>query len=146
MLGLFPRALRDKACALIADVGLGEEHLRRRASALSGGQQQRVGIARAFMLDPAYVLADEPVASLDPQISIDVLALLAREAKERGTTVLCSLHQIDLAVRFADRIVALKDGKIVFDGAPDALAEGRLSRIYGVACGGPRRLSMAVGA
>ena len=97
------------------------------------------------MLDPAYVLADEPVASLDPQTSVDILALLAREAKERGTTVLCSLHQIDLAVRFADRIVALKDGRIVFDGAPDALAEERLGRIYD-APRGPVRLAAAVGA
>lgn len=131
MLGLFPKALRDKACALIADVGLGEEHLRRRVAALSGGQQQRVGIARAFMLDPAYVLADEPVASLDPQTSIDVLALIERAAKERGAAVLCSLHQIDLAMRFADRIIALKDGRIIFDGAPGAMAEFRLHAIYG---------------
>jgi phosphonate transport system ATP-binding protein len=130
VLGLFPKALRDKACAQIANVGLGEEHLRRRVSMLSGGQQQRVGIARAFMLDPAYVLADEPVASLDPQTSVEILALLARAAKERGTTVLCSLHQIDLAVRFADRIIALQAGRIAFDGAPSALADERLRRIY----------------
>ena len=130
MLGLFPKALRNKACDLIADVGLGEEHLGRRVAALSGGQQQRVGIARAFMLDPAYVLADEPVASLDPQTSADILALIEREAKGRGAAVLCSLHQIDLAMRFADRIIALRDGRIVFDGAPDALAESRLGGIY----------------
>jgi len=131
MLGLFPRPLRDTACALIADVGLGEEHLRRRVSALSGGQQQRVGIARAFMLDPAYVLADEPVASLDPQTSVNILSLIQRAAKERGAAVLCSLHQIDLTMRFADRVVALKDGRIVFDGAPGAMAEGPLRQIYG---------------
>ncbi|WP_206185261.1 phosphonate ABC transporter ATP-binding protein [Sphingosinicella sp. CPCC 101087] len=131
ILGLFPKALREKACALIAEVGLDEEHLTRRAAALSGGQQQRVGVARAFMLDPPYVLADEPVASLDPQTSIDILALLEREAKERGAAVLCSLHQIDLAMRFADRIVALRDGRLVFDGPPDALADGRIRHIYG---------------
>jgi phosphonate transport system ATP-binding protein len=146
MAGLFPRMLRDKACALIADVGLGEEHLRRRVAALSGGQQQRVGIARAFMLDPAYVLADEPVASLDPQTSIDILALIEREAKERGAAVLCSLHQIDLAVRFADRIIALRDGQIVFDGAPDALAGSRLGSIYESRHSKPHQLSQAVGA
>lgn len=131
LLGLFPAPVRYKACELLADVGLGEEHLSRRVSALSGGQQQRVGIARAFMLDPAYVLADEPVASLDPQISADILALLARAARERDATILCSLHQIDLALRFADRVIALRDGKIVFDAAPEVLADSRLGRIYG---------------
>jgi phosphonate transport system ATP-binding protein len=144
VLGLFPKALRDKACALIADVGLGEEHLRRRAADLSGGQQQRVGIARGFMLDPAYVLADEPVASLDPQTSADILALIHREAKERGAAVLCSLHQIDLALRFADRILALRDGRIVFDGPPDALADSRLGRIYESGRSEPRQLPKAV--
>jgi phosphonate transport system ATP-binding protein len=146
ILGLFPRTLRDKACALIADVGLGEEHLRRRVAALSGGQQQRVGIARAFMLDPAYVLADEPVASLDPKTSIDILALIAREAKERGAAALCSLHQIDLALRFADRVIALRDGQIIFDGAPDGLAGSRISRIYGSRHSEPSELLQAIGA
>jgi phosphonate transport system ATP-binding protein len=118
--GLFPEAMRRKACELVEAVGLQEQHLRRRASELSGGQQQRVGIARAFMLDPSLVLADEPVASLDPQASREILALLKRQASERGTTVMCSLHQVDLARTFADRIVALRDGTIVFDGPPEA--------------------------
>jgi phosphonate transport system ATP-binding protein len=130
LLGLFPRALQDKACALIAEVGLQEEHLRRRASDLSGGQQQRVAIARAFMLDPALVLADEPVASLDPTTSRDVLALLKREARDRGATVLCSLHQIGLAREFADRIVGLGQGRVVFDGPPEALDAHVLALIY----------------
>ncbi|MDB5829101.1 MAG: phnC [Variovorax sp.] len=117
--GLFPAATRRRACELIASVGLQEQHLRRRASELSGGQQQRVGIARAFMLEPSLVLADEPVASLDPHASQEVLALLKRQALERGTTVLCSLHQVDLARSFADRIVALRDGAVVFDGPPE---------------------------
>jgi phosphonate transport system ATP-binding protein len=128
--GLFPRRLQDKACALIAEVGLQEEHLRRRASDLSGGQQQRVAIARAFMLDPALVLADEPVASLDPTTSREVLALLKREARERGATVLCSLHQIGLAREFADRIVGLGQGRVVFDGPPEALDDHVLALIY----------------
>ena len=101
--GVFPSHFTQKACALIDAVGLGTEHLRRRVSSLSGGQQQRVGIARAFMLDPAYVLADEPVASLDPHASVEILQLLASQARERRATVLCSLHQVDLAKRFADR-------------------------------------------
>ena len=131
MAGLFPEALRRKACELVDAVGLQEQHLHRRASELSGGQQQRVGIARAFMLDPPLVLADEPVASLDPQASVEVLALLKRQARERGTTVLCSLHQVDLARTFADRIVALRDGVVVFDGPPEAFDASTSRDLYG---------------
>lgn len=128
--GVYPRRFRDKACSLVSEVGLSELHLRRRVSELSGGQQQRVGIARAFMLDPAIVLADEPVASLDPQISADILSLLVREARARGSTVLCSLHQIELALRFADRIVAVRGGAIVFDGAPTDLTPEIVDGFY----------------
>jgi phosphonate transport system ATP-binding protein len=131
LLGLFTDAQRRKACELVESVGLGEEHLLRRVSELSGGQQQRVGIARAFMLDPPLVLADEPVASLDPQTSHDVLSLLRRQARERGTTVLCSLHQIELACEFADRIVALRRGVVVFDGAPRTFQPQVFDAIYG---------------
>lgn len=129
--GLFPASYRQKACELIADVGLEEDHLARRVSTLSGGQQQRVGIARAFMLDPEIVLADEPVASLDPHLGADILELIARQAKARNATVLCSLHQLDLAVRFADRIVALHSGRIVFDGEPAQLNSHSVEAIYG---------------
>lgn len=129
-LGLFPRALQRRACALLADVGLDEAHLTRRADRLSGGQQQRVGVARAFMLDPDYVLADEPVASLDPQTGEAVLALLVRKARETGTTVFCSLHQIDLARKHADHIVALKAGRVVYDGTPEGLSPTAVSTIY----------------
>jgi phosphonate transport system ATP-binding protein len=129
--GFFPQTYRSKACELVRDVGLSELHLKRRVSELSGGQQQRVGIARAFMLDPAIILADEPVASLDPQTSADILALLAREANARGSTVLCSLHQVDLAREFADRIVAVRAGRIAFDGAPRELTAEVINSIYG---------------
>lgn len=130
MSGLYPETLKRKACALLRAVDLEEAHLHRRAESLSGGQQQRLGLARAFMLDPTIILADEPVASLDPAISREVLNLLRREARERGVTVLCSLHQIDLARSFADRIVALHRGEIIFDGAPEALRERDLALIY----------------
>jgi phosphonate transport system ATP-binding protein len=133
LLGIFPQAYRRKACELVGDVGLSELHLKRRVSELSGGQQQRVGIARAFMLDPEIVLADEPVASLDPQTSADILALLAREARMRGATVLCSLHQIELATAFADRIVAMRAGRLAFDGPPQALTPAAIAAIYGPA-------------
>ncbi|HEY4275154.1 MAG TPA: phosphonate ABC transporter ATP-binding protein [Rhizomicrobium sp.] len=131
LFGIFPKIYKRKACELIGQVGLSELHLKKRVSELSGGQQQRVGIARAFMLDPRIVLADEPVASLDPQTSADILALLAREARMRGTTVLCSLHQIELATAFADRIVAVRAGRLVFDGPPQALTPEAIESIYG---------------
>ncbi|HEU0096228.1 MAG TPA: phosphonate ABC transporter ATP-binding protein [Rhizomicrobium sp.] len=133
LFGIFPQTYRRKACALIEDVGLSELHLKRRVDKLSGGQQQRVGIARAFMLDPEIILADEPVASLDPQTSADILALLAREARTRGTTVLCSLHQVELAIAFADRIVAMRAGRLAFDGPPQALTANVIEAIYGSA-------------
>lgn len=129
LLGWYPDHLRDRACEVVARVGLDEIHLPRRASALSGGQQQRVGIARALLLHPEVILADEPVASLDPAISREVLGLLREAAREQGATVLCSLHQTDLAREFADRIIGMRAGRVVFDGPPhrfDAVAEGRL--------------------
>jgi phosphonate transport system ATP-binding protein len=128
--GWFRSEHRRKACGLLQRVGLAPTHLKRRAGDLSGGQQQRVGIARAFMLDPEVVLADEPVASLDPKISRDILTLIRDAAREHNTTVLCSLHQIDLAREFGDRIVGMRDGKIVFDGTPAEFTDERVSALY----------------
>lgn len=129
--GAFGARLQRRACQLLQEVGLDERQLYRRACELSGGQQQRVGIARAFMSQPAVVLADEPVASLDPQISRSVLALLRRAASAHGATVLCSLHQVDLAREFADRIVGLRAGRLVLDtDLPDQLDAGALDRLY----------------
>lgn len=136
LLGLYPAAYREKACVLLAEVGLSPEHLTRRVSELSGGQRQRVGIARALMLDPEVLVADEPVASLDPRVSEEVLDLMRREARARGATVLCSLHQVDLARRFADRIVALRNGRLVFDGPAAAFDEAVAVAIYGAAVEG----------
>ncbi len=130
LLGWFTPEHRRKACALLERVGLDPRHLRRRAGELSGGQQQRVGIARAFMLDPEVVLADEPVASLDPKISRDILALVREAARERNTTVLCSLHQVDLAREFGDRIVGMRDGRVVFDGTPAEFTDERVRQLY----------------
>jgi len=128
-LGWYPNALRQRACEVVARVGLDGIHLPRRAAALSGGQQQRVGIARAFLLRPEVILADEPVASLDPAISREVLGLLREAAREQSATVLCSLHQTDLAREFADRIIGMRKGRVVFDGPPhlfDSAAEAKL--------------------
>ena len=128
--GWFRHEQRAKACQLLERVGLLPMHLKRRAGDLSGGERQRVGIARAFMLDPEVVLADEPVASLDPKISADILTLIRDAAREQGATVLCSLHQVDLAREFGDRIVGMRDGRVVFDGSPADFTDERVAALY----------------
>jgi len=102
-----------------------------RADALSGGQQQRVGIARALMQHPELMLADEPVASLDPATSHSVMKYLEEINKQDGITVICSLHFLSLARRYGTRVIALKGGKVAFDGKPDEIDERRFKEIYG---------------
>ena len=104
--------------------------MNRRARSLSGGQQQRVGIARSLILDPSIILADEPIASLDPSSSLEIMYLLKDIARETGCTVLCSLHQVDLAQKFADRIIGMESGQVVFDLRSDELDERALKMIY----------------
>lgn len=123
---------RDKSIALecLEQVGLLDRALQR-ADQLSGGQQQRVGIARAMAQQPRIILADEPVASLDPATADQVMALLRRIAKENGLTVIVSLHQVELARRYADRILGVSSGRIVFDGRSTTLLPADLDKIYG---------------
>jgi phosphonate transport system ATP-binding protein len=102
-----------------------------RADELSGGQQQRVGLARALMQDPEMILADEPVASLDPVLAHSAMQYLEVINKEDKVTVLCSLHFLDLVHRYADRVVALNEGKLVFDGLPHEIDDDRFKEIYG---------------
>ena len=102
-----------------------------RADALSGGQQQRVGIARALMQRPEVMLADEPVASLDPATSHSVMKYLEEINKKDGITVICSLHFLSLARRYGTRVIALKGGKVAFDGKPAEIDERRFREIYG---------------
>jgi phosphonate transport system ATP-binding protein len=122
----------DKKLALekLERVGIREKAYVR-ADQLSGGQQQRVGIARALMQQPELMLADEPVASLDPATSDSVMKYLGLLNKEDGITVLCSLHFLSLARKYADRIIALKDGRMEFDGLPAEIDDQRFKDIYG---------------
>ena len=101
-----------------------------RADELSGGQQQRVGIARALMQDPEMILADEPVASLDPVLAHSIMQYLD-VIQKRGVTVLCSLHFLDLVQAYADRAIALNEGKLMFDGGPKEIDDARFKDIYG---------------
>ena len=126
----YPAALRDTAFDLLEEVGLGAQAFQR-ADTLSGGQQQRVAIARALMQDPEILLADEPVASLDPESSGQVMALIREIAAERGLTVVCSLHQVDLALGWGDRIVGLRAGKVVLDLSTEGLSRDQAMSIYG---------------
>jgi phosphonate transport system ATP-binding protein len=126
----FSRQDMAEARGNLARVGLLEKESER-ADSLSGGQQQRVGIARALMQRPEMILADEPVASLDPATAHTVLDHLEQMNKRDGMTVLCNLHFLSLARRYADRVIALKAGEIVFDGLPGDIDEIRFRQIYG---------------
>jgi phosphonate transport system ATP-binding protein len=125
-----PRGEKLLALEAIERVGL-LDHALRRADQLSGGQQQRVGIARALVQRPRLILADEPVASLDPATADRVLGLLHGICRQDRLTAVVSLHQLDFARRYADRIVALAGGRVVFDGKPEALTPDIVARIYG---------------
>jgi phosphonate transport system ATP-binding protein len=120
----------DRAFRLLDAVGLGD-FATVRADQLSGGQRQRVGIARALMQEPDLILADEPTSSLDPKTSVEIMELIARRAGERDIPVIVNIHNVALAQRFADRIVGMSNGSIVFDGPPRALEDAHLLQIYG---------------
>jgi len=126
----YPAADIDRAFELLDIVGLtGFEH--RRADGLSGGQRQRVGIARAVMQNPRLLLADEPTSSLDPRTSVDIMQLLAHLGESLRVPVIVNMHDVDLARRFASRIIGMAEGSIIYDGGPDGLTDEQLRAIYG---------------
>ncbi|MCU0427027.1 MAG: phosphonate ABC transporter ATP-binding protein [Candidatus Kapabacteria bacterium] len=128
--GKFPSHVRDEAMEKLSIVGLADKsHVR--ADALSGGQQQRVAIARTLMQRPKVLLADEPVASLDPATSHSVMQYLEYINKEYGTTVICNLHFLSLVRQYASRVVALKGGELMFEGGPGEIDRAWFARIYG---------------
>jgi len=127
----FPEADVTRAFDLIDAVGLGEDFATRRADKLSGGQRQRVGIARAIMQDPAVVLADEPTSSLDPKTSVEIMELMASLSASRAIPIIVNIHNVDLARRFASRIIGMTGGNVVYDGPPAGLESHHLATIYG---------------
>lgn len=130
LLGVISEEDNNRVLDSLRQVGLTEK-AQVRADSLSGGQQQRVGIARALMQDPKLILADEPVASLDPVLAHSILKYLEQLNKDRGITVLCSLHFLDLVHRYATRAIALKDGELVFKGLPNQIDDAQFKAIYG---------------
>ncbi|APX25763.1 MAG: phosphonate ABC transporter ATP-binding protein [Rhodobacteraceae bacterium] len=134
MFNLYPQEDIHRAIEILDRLGIAEQ-APKRAEALSGGQQQRVAIARALMQDPAIILADEPIASLDPMNAQIVMEALRRIHEEDGRMVIANLHTLDTARRYCDRVIGMRDGRIVFDGTPAQLTTGVARDIYGAGAG-----------
>jgi phosphonate transport system ATP-binding protein len=130
LLNRFPKSDQEMAIKQLERVSIADQAYKR-ADELSGGQQQRVGIARAMMQEPEIILADEPVASLDPVLAHSIMQYLETINQEDGVMVLCSLHFLDLVHRYADRAIALNDGVLMFDGPPDEIDDEKFKEIYG---------------
>ena len=126
----FAQADIERAFALLQTVGL-SEFSAQRADSLSGGQRQRVGIARALMQQPRLMLADEPTSSLDPKTSVEIMTLLKEQGRANAIPVIVNMHDVDLARRFAERIIGMRDGEVVYDGDAAGLDDATLTRIYG---------------
>lgn len=120
----------NTAFELLETVGL-SDHANQRADSLSGGQRQRVGIARAVMQNPLLLLADEPTSSLDPKTAVEIMELLERFAKQKNIPALVNMHDVSLALKFAQRVIGMSEGLIIFDGKPEAINDEHLKQIYG---------------
>ncbi len=133
LLHRFPAADREMAMAALERAGIADQ-AHKRADELSGGQQQRVGVARALMQEPRMILADEPVASLDPVLAVSILDYLEQLNREDGISILCSLHYLDLVKLYATRVVGLRDGRIVYRGTKEdinRMTDKVFKEIYG---------------
>ncbi len=133
LINYFPKEDVERAMKAMERVGIADK-ARNRADELSGGQQQRVGIARALMQEPKMILADEPVASLDPVLAHSILGYLEEINKRDKVTVICSLHYLDLVQRYATRVIGLREGRIVYEGTREdirALTDEQFKDIYG---------------
>lgn len=133
LLHRFPKKDREMALRALERVGIADQ-ARKRADELSGGQQQRVGVARALVQQPRMILADEPVASLDPVLAHSILEYLEALNQEDGITILCSLHYLDLVQRYASRVIGLREGRIVYRGTREdirRMTEEEFKEIYG---------------
>ncbi len=130
ILGIYPEEEKLRAIRLLEEMGLGA-FCYNRASDLSGGQKQRVGIARAIMQKPKILLADEPIASLDPSSAKNIMDILAELVKTRRITCIVNLHQLEVAKKYSTRIIGLSKGTIVFNGKPEELTEDVVEKIYG---------------
>ena len=128
-LNWYERGDKEMALEALETVGL-LDFATQRAGSMSGGQQQRVGIARALTQDPQVLLADEPVASLDPKAAEDVMGYMKQAATDRDLTTIVSLHQVNIAREFGERFIGLRDGEVVFDGTKDDLTMEAVDRIY----------------
>ena len=130
LLGLYSQDEKKEALHLLQQAGMAE-HLYKKAGMLSGGQMQRVGICRALIQNPKLLLADEPIASLDPVSSEKIMELIVQMCEERSLACIINLHQVEFAKRFGTRIIGLKEGRIIFDGPPQSLTEEIIAEIYG---------------
>ena len=126
----YPRSDIERAFELLDTVGL-SAYAHARADSLSGGQRQRVGIARAMMQEPKLLLADEPTSSLDPKTSVEIMTLMQERSAAHGFPVIVNIHNVELARRFADRVVGMTGGAVVYDGPPASLTDDYLRQIYG---------------
>lgn len=129
MVGHYTEAEKERAFAILAELGLSEQAYKR-CDELSGGQKQRVGIARAIMQEPKLILCDEPIASLDPKASKTIMDHLANINRTKKITCIVNLHQVDVAMKYSERIIGVAAGKIVFDGKPTELTKEAIHEIY----------------
>lgn len=129
MIGHYSESEKKQAFAILEELGLAEQAYKR-CDALSGGQKQRVGIARAIMQQPKLILCDEPIASLDPKASKTIMDHLAQINQSMQITCIVNLHQVDVAMKYSQRILGIAAGKLVFDGAPSELTQKKIHEIY----------------